>query len=44
MNAYWSTEARIDKFDKDLTWKQIAVATQLIAELMQADLKAIAVP
>ena len=24
MSAYWSTEARIDKFDKDLIWKQIA--------------------
>lgn len=43
-NAYWSTEARIDKFDKDLAWKQIAVAAQLISELMQADLKEIAVP
>lgn len=43
-NAYWSTEARIDKFDKDLTWKQIAVVTQLTGELMKIDLKEIAVP
>jgi hypothetical protein len=42
--AYWSTEARIDKFDKDLAWKQIAVVTQLTGELMKADLKEIAVP
>jgi hypothetical protein len=42
--AYWSTEARIDKFDKDLTWKQIAVVTQLTGELMKADLTEIAVP
>jgi len=40
--AYWSTKARIDKFDKDLAWKQIAVATQLTGELMQATLKEIA--
>lgn len=44
MSAYWSAEARIDKFDKDLMWKQIAVAVQLIGELMRADLKEIAVP
>jgi len=44
MSAYWSTEARIDKFDKDLMWKQIAVALQLTGELMRADLKEIAVP
>lgn len=43
-NAYWSTEARIDKFDKDLTWKQIAVVTQLTGVLMKADLKEIAIP
>jgi hypothetical protein len=44
MSAYWSTEARIDKFDKDLAWKQIALATQLTGELMKADLEEIAVP
>ncbi len=43
-NAYWSTEARIDRFDKDHAWKQIAVLTQLTGELMKADLKEIAVP
>jgi len=43
MGAHWSTEARIDKFDKELAWKQIAVATQLTGELMKADLKQIAI-
>jgi len=36
-------EARIEKFDNDLAWKQIAVATQLTDELMKADLKKIAI-
>jgi hypothetical protein len=44
MSAYWSTEARIEAFDKDLCWKQIAVGVQLTGELMKADLKEIAVP
>jgi hypothetical protein len=43
MSAHWSVEARIDKFDKELAWKQIAVATQLTDELMKADLKKIAI-
>jgi hypothetical protein len=43
-NGYWSTEARIERFDKDLAWKQIAVLTRLTGELMKADLKEIAVP
>ena len=43
MGAHWSTEARIDKFDKNLALEQIAVATQLTGELMKADLKDIAV-
>jgi hypothetical protein len=43
MSAHWSTEARIGKFDKDLAWKQIAVATQLTGELMRRDLKEIAI-
>ena len=43
MSAYWSLETRIDKFDKDLAWKQIAVATQLTGELMNTDLKSIAI-
>ena len=43
MGAHWSTEARIDKFDKNLALEQIAVATQLTSELMKADLKDIAV-
>ena len=43
MGAHWSTEARIDKFDKKLAWKQIAVAIQLTGALMKADLKKIAV-
>jgi hypothetical protein len=44
MNAYLSTKARIDKFDKHLIWKQITVSTQLTDELVKADLKEIAVP
>jgi len=43
-NAYWSTEARIDRFDRDLAWKQIAVAAQLTGNLMKAALQKIAVP
>jgi hypothetical protein len=43
MSAHWSLEARIDKFDKDLAWKQIAVATQLTGELMKTDLREIAI-
>ena len=43
MSAHWSIDAHIDKFDKSLAWKQIAVATRLTGELMQADLKEIAV-
>jgi hypothetical protein len=43
MSAHWSIDARIDKFDKTLAWKQITVATQLIGELMQADLKKLAI-
>jgi hypothetical protein len=44
MSAYWSTAARIDKFDRDLAWKQLAVVVQLTGNLMEADLKDIAVP
>jgi hypothetical protein len=43
MSAHWSLEAHIDKFDKDLALKQIAVATQLTGELMETDLKEIAI-
>ena len=43
MSGHWSLDARIDKFDKTLAWKQIAVATQLTGVLMQADLKEIAI-
>jgi hypothetical protein len=43
MGAHWSMDARIDKFDKELALKQIAVATQLTGTLMKADLKEIAV-
>jgi hypothetical protein len=43
MGTHWSVDARIDKFDKNLAWKQIAVATQLTGVLMKADLKEIAV-
>ena len=43
MSAHWSFEARIDKFDKELAWKQIAVATRLTDELMKADLKKLAI-
>jgi hypothetical protein len=43
MSAHWSIDAHIDKFDKNLAWKQIAVATQLTGELIQADLKEIAI-
>jgi hypothetical protein len=43
MGAHWSIDARIDKFDKDLALKQIAVATQLTGTLMKSDLKEIAV-
>ena len=43
MGAHWSLDARIDKFDKDLALKQIAVAVQLTGVLMEADLKEIAV-
>jgi hypothetical protein len=43
MSAHWSIDARIDKFDKNLAWQQVAVATQLTDELMQKDLKDIAV-
>jgi hypothetical protein len=43
-SAYWSTEARMDRFDTNLAWKQLAVMTQLVGELMKADLKEIAVP
>ena len=43
MSAHWSIDAHIDKFDKNLARKQIAVAAQLTGELMQADLKDIAV-
>ena len=43
MSAHWSIDAHIDKFDKNLAWKQVAVATQLTGELMQADLKEIAI-
>jgi hypothetical protein len=44
MSAYLSTESRINTFDKALALKQIAVAVQLIGELMRADLREIAVP
>ena len=43
MGAHWSIDARIDKFDKELALKQIAVAAQLTGTLMKADLKEIAV-
>ena len=43
MSAHWSIDAHIDKFDKNLAWKQIAVATQLTSNLIRADLKEIAV-
>ena len=43
MSAHWSMDARIDKFDKNLAWKQVAVATRLTGVLMEADLKKIAV-
>ena len=43
MSAHWSLDARIDKFDKNLGWKQIAVAARLTGVLMEADLKKIAV-
>jgi len=43
MSAHWSIDARIATFDKNLAWKQIAVATQLTGVLLQADLKEIAV-
>lgn len=43
MSAHWSIDAHIDKFDKNLAWKQIAVATQLTGELMQVDLREIAI-
>jgi len=43
MSAHWSIDAHLDKFDKTLAWKQIAVATQLTGELIQADLKEISV-
>ena len=43
MSAHWSIDAHIDKFDKNLAWKQIAVATQLTGELIQTDLKEIAI-
>jgi len=43
MGAHWSTEARIDTFDEELAWKQIAVATQLTGILIKADLEEIAV-
>jgi len=43
MSAHWSLDARIDTFDKNLAWKQIAVATQLTGTLLQADLMKIAV-
>ncbi len=44
MSAYWSTEARIDKFDSDLCFRQIATAVRLTATLMQADLEEMALP
>jgi hypothetical protein len=43
MGAHWSIDARIDKFDKELALKQIAVATQLTGTLMKVDLKEITV-
>jgi hypothetical protein len=36
--AYWATSARIDKFDKELFYKQVAAMTQLTGELMLGNL------
>lgn len=44
MSAYWSTQARINTFDKDLFIKQAAVAAQLTGVLMTAGLDQIALP
>jgi len=37
--AYWATTARINKFDKNLFYTQVATMVQLTGELMQADLR-----
>jgi len=44
MSAYLSTEARMNTFDQDLAMRQIETAVQLTRELMEADLREIAVP
>jgi len=44
MTAYYSTRARLESFDKDLCFKQIAAAAQMTGVLMSADLQEIAVP
>jgi len=44
MSAYWSTQARLNTFDKDLFVKQAAVAAQLTGVLMTAELDQISLP
>ncbi|RMF95340.1 MAG: hypothetical protein D6734_05725 [Candidatus Schekmanbacteria bacterium] len=39
MSAYWSLEAGIDKFDKDLMYKQTELAVLLTEVLMDSDLE-----
>lgn len=42
MGAYWSTNGRIDKFDKDHFVRQVATMSQLLGQLMVADLNTVA--
>ncbi len=42
MSAYWSLDSRIDKFDKELMYRQTAVAVQLTSALMNSKLENIA--
>lgn len=44
LDAYWTTSARIDRFDADLFVKQVATVAQLTGELMLADFAELQAP
>jgi len=44
LDAYWSTAARLDRFDADLFVKQVAAFAQMTGQLMVADLSQLQAP
>ena len=44
LDAYWSTAARLDRFDADLFVKQVAAFSQMTGQLMVSDLSTLQAP